>query len=37
MEGIEGETMLPTLIEKLQRGTFIKDKNNQSFKKHNYL
>jgi hypothetical protein len=28
MEHVEGETMLPTLMEKLQRGTFIKDKNN---------
>jgi hypothetical protein len=28
MEDVEGETMLPTLIKKLQRGTFIKDKNN---------
>jgi hypothetical protein len=28
IEGIEGETMLPTLMEKLWRGTFMKDKNN---------
>jgi hypothetical protein len=28
IEGIEGEIMLPILMEKLWRGTFIKDKNN---------
>jgi hypothetical protein len=37
MERVEGETMLPTLMEKLRRGTFMKDKNNQPFKKHNCL
>jgi hypothetical protein len=37
MEYIEGEIMLPILMEKLWRGTFIKDKNNQPFKKHNCL